>query len=256
MKIKSKTLAILVVVILFGGIFASSAMNMWKTESSKVPKLITAGDFKGEYNPADIRGSYSFGEVSELFNVPLEDLAYGFNIPDAVKASEFKNKDLETLYQDLEYEIGNASVKLFVALYRGLPYDLEEDTYLLESAVEVLKEKALLTQEKLAFLESHTISIGEIDSNSESSTGDEEESKDVEEAVEEEEHQENETTIKGKTTFKELLDWGVSQEKIEEIIELPLPNPVMTIRDYCVDHNLSFSDIKSKLQEEVDRTTE
>lgn len=244
MKIKSNTLAILVIVILFGGIFVSSAMNMWKTESSKIPRFITEGDFKGEYNPEDIRGSYSFGDVSELFNISLEDLAYAFNIPEEIEPSEFKNKDLEKLYDNLEFEIGNSSVKLFVALYKGLPYELEDDTYLLENAVQILMDKADLKQEQLEFFGSHTIDITEVDINKNANTNID---------VKQEEYDEEDATVKGKTTFKDVIDWGVSKEKIEEIIGSSLFNPVMSVRDYCIDNGLSFSTVKSVLQEEVDK---
>ncbi len=38
-----------------------------------------------------------------------------------------------------------------------------------------------------------------------------------------EEHVSEAGLVAGKTTFQDLLDWGVSQEKIEEIIGGPLP---------------------------------
>jgi len=158
-KIKSNALATSLVIILFGGILISSYINMWQTESTKVPNIIEVGSFKGEYNPEDIKGSYSFGDVSELFSIPLEDLTFAFNIPEDINPSEFKNKDLEKLYLDLEFEIGNGSVKLFVALYKGLPYSLDTDTYLLENAVQILKDKANLTKEQLEFLNNHTVYI-------------------------------------------------------------------------------------------------
>jgi len=117
-----------------GGIFSAAWLGLWQTESDKTPIRYKEGEAVGEYNPADIRGSYSFGEISELFDVPLDMLARAFRIPDDVESSEFKNKDLETLYEGLsEYgEIGTASVRLFVAYYKGLPYSPDEDTYLLK----------------------------------------------------------------------------------------------------------------------------
>lgn len=240
MKIKSNALGILIITILFGGIFVSTAMNIWKTESSKVPQLIQEGEFKGEYNPEDIRGSYSFGEISELFSIPLEDLSHGFNLPKEVEASAFKNKDLEPLYENLEFEIGNGSVKLFVALYKGLPYELEDDTYLLKNAVRILKNKANLTQGQVEFLDSHTIALEDIDINNIPENGEDQE--ETEEII-----------IKGNTTFKDIMDWGVSKEKIEKILGLALPNPVMSIKDYCMEKELSFSTVKSDLEKEIDK---
>jgi len=159
MKIKSNTLGILVLVILFGGIFAGSAMNMWITESTKTPDKIEEGASAGEYNPEDIKGSYTFGEVSELFDIPLEDLADAFDLPEDVEPSAFKSKELETIYAGLEFEVGTGSVRMFVALYKGLPYEPSEETYLLENAVQILKEKADLTKEQIEYLDSHTVNI-------------------------------------------------------------------------------------------------
>jgi len=159
MKIKSNTLGILVLVILFGGIMTGSAMNMWITESTKTPDKIEEGASAGEYNPEDIKGSYAFGEVSELFGIPLEDLADAFDLPEDIEPSAFKSKELETIYADQEFEVGTGSVRMFVALYKGLPYELSEETYLLENAVQMLKEKADLTKEQIEYLNSHTVNI-------------------------------------------------------------------------------------------------
>lgn len=159
MKIKSATLGILVVGIVFGGIMAASAMDLWITESTKVPDKIIAGDAEGAYDPADIKGSYTFGEVSELFDLPLEDMAFAFDLPEDVEPSTFKNKELEAIYADQELEVGMGSVRMFVALYKGLPYESTEETYLLSNAVQILKEKANLTQDQLAYLDSHTLTI-------------------------------------------------------------------------------------------------
>lgn len=159
MKIKSSTLGILILVIVFGGIGASSAMNLWITESTKVPDKIEEGQSAGEYDPTDIKGSFTFGEVSELFEIPLEDMAAAFGLPSDVDPSTFKNKDLEVIYADTELEIGTGSVRMFVALYKGLPYEYVEEPYLLEDAVLILKDKAELTQEQVEYLELHTVTI-------------------------------------------------------------------------------------------------
>lgn len=159
MKIKSATLGILVVGIVFGGILAASAMDLWITESTKIPDKIVEAGVEGAYDPADIKGSYTFGDVSELFEIPLEDMAFAFDLPEDVEPSTFKNKDLEVIYADQELEVGTGSVRMFVALYKGLPYESTEETYFLSNAVQILKEKAALTQEQIAYLDSHTVTI-------------------------------------------------------------------------------------------------
>ncbi len=56
-----------------------------------------------------------------------------------------------------------------------------------------------------------------------------------------------------KTTFQEVLDWGVSQSVIEQILGTPMPNPLTTIKDFCTAQGLSFETVKAQLQAEVDK---
>ncbi|MGB8983706.1 MAG: hypothetical protein WCC12_17690, partial [Anaerolineales bacterium] len=64
MTLTSKPLAFILFIIMFGGIAVSSALGWWQTESTKVPAAYTEGEFAGQANPADIRGSYTFGDIS------------------------------------------------------------------------------------------------------------------------------------------------------------------------------------------------
>jgi len=161
MKIKSWLLGLFVLVIIFGGIGVTTAFNLWQTESTKIPVKIGEGEYAGEYNPADIRGSYSIGEISELFEIPLVDLVTAFELEGMDGPEDFKCSELESLYANLEedVEIGTGSVKMFVALYTGLPFTLEDDEYLPQSAVELLKAKTNLTEDQVAFLDTHSVDI-------------------------------------------------------------------------------------------------
>jgi hypothetical protein len=257
MRLTSKPLAVIILVVLFGGILFSSAMGWWQTESSKEAAAFTEGEFAGMPNPADIRGSYTFGDVENNFDVPAETLAKAFGAPPEIDPSAFKAKDLETLYADQEFEIGTASIRLFVALYTGLPYNLAEDVYLPKRAVEMLKSQAKLTNEQIAYLDTHAIAIGPATASNADQTDPEPASESQAEApAGEETHTEADTTervIKGKTTFKDLLDWGVSQETIETIIGGPMPNPLTNIKTHCDAQGLYFGDIKVKIQEEIDK---
>jgi hypothetical protein len=250
MKIKSTFLGLMIVAIMFGGIFASSALNMWKTESSKIPQKLMEGDFAGEYNPADIRGSYSFSDVSSAFNIPTEDLKRAFGVSQEIDPSVFKNKDLEVIYSNLgDIEIGNTSVKLFVALYSGLPYEIDEDIYLPKSAVEILKAKASLTKEQIDYLDNYTIDLAALSQEvtTESSVKNHSHHQGTNE-----EHDPVDGSVRGQTTFKEVLDWGVKKEVIEKIIGGKIPPTGMTIRDYCIDKGIEFSTVKGALQNELD----
>ena len=236
MTLTSKPLAVIILVVLFGGIALSAALGAWQTESTKVAATFTEGEFAGMANPADIRGSYTFGDVEKNFGVPASLLAEAFAIPSGTDPATFPVKDLEALYAGLETEIGTASVRLFTALYTGLPYDLSTDIYLPSRAVDMLNALGTLTPEQTAYIEAHKVVLDSAPT-----------------LVSTPEPESTERILKGKTTFQELLDWGLPQAVIEGIIGAPLPATSLTIKDYCTSQGLSFETIKAALQAEVDK---
>jgi len=241
MKLKSNVLAISVLVILFGGILLSSSLGWWQTESSKEAATFTEGEFAGMPNPADIRGSYTFGDLQANFGVPAEVLAQAFSVNIGEPAA-FPVKELEAQYEDSEVEIGTASVRLFVALYTGLPYDLTVETsYLPESAVQILQTREL-TVEQNDYLASHTVILDALATPEA-----------VVETAPVVEEEESDTFIRGKTTFAEVLSWGLTHEQIEAVLGLPMPAENLTvIKDFVLENGLDFEIVKSKLQEMVD----
>jgi glutamate mutase epsilon subunit len=156
MKIKPQIAILLALIIFAAGITITSMTGLWTTISTKTPDKLEDVEFAGAYDPNDIRGSYTFFEISELYKIPLAELSEAFGV-ELAKAKEFKCKDLETIYADAEFEIGTASVKMFAAYYLGLPYEPSEEVYLTEIAAQILVDKGNMTQEQLDYLESHTI---------------------------------------------------------------------------------------------------
>ena len=205
MILTSKPLAALIFIIIFGGIAFTTTMGWFATESTKEPATFTEGEFEGLANPADIRGSYTFGDIEKSFGIPSAILAQAFNIQTNDSAF-FAIKELEVIYAASEFEVGTASVRLFVALYNGLPLDLSTDMYLPENAAVLLKEKNLTT-EQLAYLDSHTVP-------NPAAASDSLEPAPVQVTESASESESAEQLIKGKTTFQEVLDWGVPQETI------------------------------------------
>ncbi len=244
MIINARMLAAFVIVSLFGGIALSAALGWWSTESTKQPARFTEGEFAGAYNPADIRGSYTFGDIQSAFNVPAQTLAQAFGVSTDDPAA-FTVKDLETLYAESPLEVGTASVRLFVALYAGLPYDLAaaEETYLPQKAVSILRNHATLTTEQESYLTAHTVSV-------EPAYAPSGEAQPTPALTSEEE---NPYIIKGKTTFGDLLEWGVPQAVIEQTLGASMPNAAVKIKDYCTQNGLAFETIKTALQVEVDK---
>jgi hypothetical protein len=245
MTLNSRSLAVTLFVVLFGGIAFSSFMGWWVTESTKEPITFTEGEFAGQANPADIRGSYTFGDISKSFDVTPETLAQAFGIADE-NPSTFAIKELETIYLDSDFEIGTASVRLFVADYVGLPFDTtDQEIYMPQSAADLLLARGNLTPDQVAYLEKYTVKVGvspllqqpvEDPVSTEGSSGSSEE-----------------FTVKGKTTFGELIALGVPQSAIEDLIDAPMPDVAMTLKDYAAANGLDFETLKPELQAEVDK---
>jgi hypothetical protein len=248
MKVKSTVLGITVVIVFFSGIILTMILNYWTTESSKQAAVYTRGEFEGEANPEDIRGSYSFGDVSDNFYIPVEVLAEAFDI-ESDNTESFLNKDLEIIYAELTEgtgrELGNDSVKLFVSLYKGVPYTPDENTILPHTAVNILLKNVSLTEEQITYINEHSIDISGYKKPGA-----------LETAALEEEHEESEdedTTVKGKTTFADLINWGLEEEEIKAVLGMDLPlGKGMTVRDFCIEKGLEFTEIKTGLQEKID----
>ncbi len=244
MTLTSKPLTMMLFVILFGGIALSSAMGWWATESTKKPTTFTEGEFAGLANPADIRGSYTFGDIANAFDITPEILAQAFNVSTADPAA-FAVKDLEAIYFESGYEIGTNSVRMFVAFYTGLPFDLTiEETVMPQTAIDILLVKGNLTPEQVSYLETHTVNLGEPYQVTTELI-----------PVVEETHVESteDYTIKGKTTFGDLILWGVPKEIIETLIGADMPDPAMKVKDYANANGLDFETLKPALQAEVDK---
>lgn len=222
----SKTVGIITVLFFLVGISGAMALDLWKTESSKVPMRYLSGEFEGEYNPGDIRGSYSLGDINRSFNVPVEDLVKAFSLEGIDNPSNFQVKGLEERYYfGEEIEVGTDSVRLFVALYNERPYTPGESTRLLQPARSILKDRVdasllIPVPEDTAFSSTHTEST--------------------------------EFSVKGKTTFRDLLDNGISRDEIEAVIgEMP-ENINVTVRDYVMERGLEFSIFKTEFQSMLD----
>ncbi|WP_319415748.1 hypothetical protein [Marispirochaeta aestuarii] len=238
MKVRSPLLAVIIVAVFVSGIGLSMAFNLWRTEASKEPARYESGEFAGEYNPADIRGSYTFGDIEDTFGVPAQVLGKAFALgPDKAPAA-YQVKELEESYGELPDggEIGTDSVRLFTALYLGLPYTAEETTRLPAPALDLLKEK---------------LAPADIDSL----RGITAEPQDLVPAAPEEAVPENTVEsaaageVKGNTTFGELLEWGLTREQIEGVLGIPMGPRTVTVRDYVKEQGLEFSVYRTALQE-------
>ncbi|GMQ63744.1 hypothetical protein [Vallitalea maricola] len=231
MKLKSLYIPLIIIIILFGGVTISKGLGIWITESTKIPKTISSGTYAGEYDPGDIRGSYTFNDIYNSFNITPEILAEAFNII-TENPQDFQVKSLEDKYSDLEVEVGTDSVRRFTALYTGLPYDSDE--ILPQQAIDILYTNNKITDSETESLLENTIILPTItdDTSSDSNSA-----------------SETENVINGKTTVKDVLKYDISLEQLEELIGIKINDQSSTIRDLCQENEISFSTIKNLLNE-------
>lgn len=252
MKLSTRVTALLILLIIFGGIVFSNTAGWWQTETRKLPATFNDGQLAGQYNPADIRGSYTFGDVSALFGIPLETLRLAFRLPDE-NPGEISLKDLESLNVGLEAEVGTASVRMFTALYRGLPFDQPgEEVWLFPEGAQVLVELGTLDPFWLNYITTHT--IGALPQPKVTKAG-----QTPTPTVSAEpalpfnsptpaEHLSEPGKVSAKTTFQEVYDWGISEDALQKLLNQTAPDPKMIIKDWVNANGLLFSELKASIE--------
>lgn len=236
MKIKANIAGLTIVALFVIGIFLSSVLGYWRTEGSKVPAKFTTGIFEGEADPADIRGSYSFSDLEKAFDIPVDTLAKAFGFSNSENPEGIKIKEFESAYGFVgDLEIGTGSMRLFVALYNGLPFEMDEHTAIPQPAWNILNKEGATDKETLSSYSERVVSLEGLKISTEATTHTE--------------VSDEETVIKGKTLFSDILDWGLSREQIENILGIPMGAPGESIRDYCNEQGIEFSTVKVPLQE-------
>jgi hypothetical protein len=273
-SIRSRHLAIVVPVVFAAGIGLTMAFNLWKTENDKVPAKYASGEFAGQANPADIRGSYTFADIVQAFPVPLEELARAFGVTQNPAA--FQVKALEGAFEGLPdgWEIGTDAVRLFVARYAGLPFEPADTTALPAAAVAVLEANGGLSPGVLADLRSRAVGGAAVPAATPAATPEPQPASDAAStppttgsapsatptaapapasATSTAEHAAaaEDRAVKGKTTFKELLDWGVSEADIRSVFGGSMGASGLALKDFCAEKGIEFTAVKTALQDLV-----
>jgi len=167
MKFDVKTVAILLVVVVIIGVGVANVMGVFRPTATQARGQGQGGGqgsgtgrtaLRGAtVTPNDIRGSSTLGEISEAFGVSLNDLTKAFGVDSMRGAAGLASKDIKEIYAEQKIEIGNGSVKWFVALYKNVPHQLTEETYLPAPAVEILKARKTLTPDQTKYLDAHVV---------------------------------------------------------------------------------------------------
>jgi len=236
-KLKFPAVAAIALAGVFGGIAVASAFGWWVTESTKQPVKIKQGEFAGMPDPGDIRGSYSWNDVSKAFGLPAKTImaVFGAEDPDS------RVSTLEGAFEGLlpeEVEVGTDSVRLFVALYAGLPHDPEASTVLPAAAIPVLSREGKADAGRIAEAASKAVELpvaGAAGAGTEASKEGETD------------HAPAAGTVVGKTTFGDLRAWGYDMAAVEKLVG-GLGKDGVSIRDFCAEKGIEFSSVKAQLQ--------
>ena len=157
----------------------------------------------------------------------------------------FKQKDMKETFKPVELEgeeyiVETDTVKVFTSLYLKIPYVSDETFYLPGKTVNYLIENDKLTGEEKEYWQGHTFKLEYLDSKYLTAL---EFSKIV---VEEDEG----FKVTGRTTIQELLDGGITEEKLEEITGFKAPeDKSVLVRDFVIDKGLEFGEMKDKFAE-------
>jgi len=163
-------------------------------------------------DPTSIKGWMTLEQVVNTYNVSLADILTQFNLPSTTPVT--------TAVKDLESDTFDTSALIAWLQSRTIPIEVPTITLEPINPTPVTPQVATEISEVITPLAT--------------------------------EHLAPDRTITGKTTFQELLDWGVPNEVFQTIVGEPITDYNLIIKDYAVGKGLAFSDIKTKLQTEID----
>ena len=251
----SKWMISIVLNIFIGGIALTTYLGYFETSGSKTPSAITEGDFIGLPNPEDIQGSYTFMDVAMAFDIPLDVILEAFGVPG--EFSGVKVGELEEIYgafqfDGIEVEMGTAAIRLFTALYTGLPYD-DEVAVLPLSAVEILDREGVWTEEAAALYGPYVIDLTTMTSIDlvaalEASAIEHETEVALSDSGDETHGLGSVGNLSGNTTFSDVMTWGISEDKLIEILGEKPDNWNIKVKDYCEQIDTSYGKIKEAIQ--------
>ncbi len=257
--IRTIPLAIIIVAMMIAGIGISKITGYWRTTSSKEPAKFTSGENAGVANPADIRGSYTWQDIEKAFGIPAAEIAAAFSSAGDVFEVSGKVNALAAAAAALvpeANEIGTDSVRLFVALYKKLPYDPEESTVLLPAAVAALIaagiratdiEKYELPEAASAVPVAATAPSASTPASTPAAA-----TAAAPSAAPAADHAAPANTVTGKTTFGELYGWGLTPTQVEGARGFKPGPSSQSVRDGISAEGASFSELKTKLQALLD----
>ncbi len=241
MKIKSIHILLAIIIIIGGGILIASELDLYNTTRVKSPRKTA----EGIYEVIDMRGSHSLEEIEKYYKLSTSSVIEAFGLRPDTNPNFFQLKDMKEIFKPVElgegeYIVETDTVKVFTSLYLKIPYVSDETFYLPEKTVNYLIENDKLTGEEKEYWQGHTFKLEYLDSKY--LTASEFSKKVVEDA--------GGFKVTGRTTIQELLDYGITEEKFEEVTGFKVPdNKSVFIREFIIDKGLEFGEVKDKFAE-------
>lgn len=156
MKISEKLMSIIIIMVFLLGIITAMTLGIWNTSESK-EKNIKIQENIEIFVPTDIKGSFTFGEISQIFNIEIKVLYDAFRIPKGIQNQSLEVKNIAPIFESLSFEVGRKSMVAFVSLYNGIPTNIE-GIYLPKEAVNIIFERNKnLSLEDRKYLDAHKV---------------------------------------------------------------------------------------------------
>jgi len=241
MKIKSIHILLAIIIIIGGGIFLASELDLYNTTRVKSPRKIA----EGIYDVSDMRGSHTLEDIEKYYQLPASSVIEAFGLrPDTIP-NFFQLKDMKEIFKPVELEgeeyiVETDTVKVFTSLYMKIPYVSDETFYLPEKTVNYLIENDKLIGEEKEYWQGHTFKLEYLDTKYLTAS---EFTKIVAEETEG-------FNVTGNTTIQELLDSGITEEKFEEVTGFKVPDKKsVSVRGFIIEKGFEFGEIKDKFAE-------
>jgi LysM repeat protein len=215
MRIKPIVYGIFVLTLYFGIIFGFKAAGFWSVTGKTGAGGEQVQPSAGDVNT--IKGWMTLEQISETYQVPTAEIIQQFDLPADTPAST-AIKDLESE----QFSVANLRAWLQIRTQPTIEAPQVESTTAESTQTATQLPAASPTAEATATPEPTV-------------------------------HTAVDRTITGQTTFQQLLDWGVAQEAVEQVIGAALPSPDTVIKDHVTAKGLQFGTVKSQLQALVDQ---
>lgn len=222
MKTKAFILIFAAALAIFGIVY------YYQTEESHGEDRLLSSEKLDSLDATSISGSTNLQDIIDIYEIDEDDMRSAFLLEDSINLYNFETKDLESYYTNIDesIDLGNEAVQAFVALYKGLDYDISE-LYLPESAISLLISLNKLNADQIAHFETYTVSNIETDLSALS--------------VEENE------SVSGNTTLQDLINSGLTLEQLEEIGGTKIEDTNIYLKDYAEENGLSYGFVKDQV---------